>query len=179
MGVLDSASPSDPGPEASPPIQLTLPERSGRVGGMSETPPVFPRSAYDAVGGLVYFARMLDKIRLHADGRLSAAYHPFLGEGFDGRMCRFLGVEYSQVRDRTLAGGSDEEILEWCRQIGHPRTEEELLWWSKCAAKTGWRDEDTGATQRLSDNKAANGLADRHDLVTFFDFYEVDEKRRP
>jgi hypothetical protein len=146
---------------------------------MSESPPVFPRSAYDVVGGLVYFARMLDKIRRHADGRLPAEYHPFLGEGFDGRMCRFLGVEYSQVRDRTLAGGTDEEILEWCLEMGHRRSEEECLWWSKCASKTGWRDEDTGATGRLAENKAASGLADRDDIVTFFDFYEVDEHRRP
>jgi hypothetical protein len=27
-----------------------------------------PRSPYDVVGGLVYFPRMLDKIRLHARG---------------------------------------------------------------------------------------------------------------
>lgn len=146
---------------------------------MPDPSPAFPRSAYDVVDGLVYFARMLDKIRLHADGRLPAAYLPFLGEGFDGRMCRFLGVEYTQVRGRTLAGGPNEEILAWCLRSGHPRTEEERLWWSKCAAKTGWRDQDTGATQRLADNKAANGLADRGDIVTFFDFYEVDEKRRP
>ena len=139
----------------------------------------FPRSAYDSVGGLVYFPRMLDKIRRHADGRLPAAYHPFLGEGFDGRMCRFLGVEYSQVRDRTLAGGTDEEILDWCQEMGKPRSEEERLWWSKFAAKTGWRDEDTGATERLETNKAASGLAGRDDIVTFFDFYEVDEGRRP
>lgn len=139
----------------------------------------FPRSAYDVVGGLVYFARMLDKIRRHAAGQLPEAYHPFLGEGFDGRMCRFLGVEYSQVRDRTLAGGSDDEVLEWCQQSGHTRTEEERLWWSKFAAKMGWRDDDTGATDRLEQNKAANGLAGRDDIVTFFDFYEVDEGRRP
>lgn len=34
----------------------------------------YPRSAYDQVGGIVYFARMLDKIRLHAAG----GYHPII-----------------------------------------------------------------------------------------------------
>jgi len=156
-----------------------MPLPLGIVIDMSASSPVFPRSAYDAVGGLVYFARMLDKIRLQADGRLGPEYHAFLGEGFDGRLCRFLGVEYSQVRDRTLAGGTDEEILVWCLEMGHRRSEEEIHCWSKYAGKLGWRDEDTGATGRLAQNKAANGLAHREDLVTFFDFYEVDEKRRP
>lgn len=149
------------------------------MSGMSDLTSDFPRSAYDVVGGLNYFARMLDKIRRRADGRLPEAYHPFLGEGFDGRMCRFLGVEYSRVRDRTLAGGTDEEILGWCQEMGKPRGEEERLWWSKFAAKMGWRDEDTGATERLEANKAASGLAGREDIVTFFDFYEVDEGRQP
>ena len=34
-----------------------------------------PRSPYDMVGGVIYFARMLDKIRLHASGLLPEAYH--------------------------------------------------------------------------------------------------------
>ena len=42
-----------------------------------------PRSAYDRVGGLVYFARMLDKIRLHRDGQLRTDFHANLGAGFD------------------------------------------------------------------------------------------------
>jgi len=73
-----------------------------------------PRSAYDRVGGLVYFARMLDKIRLHAAGRLPEAYHKNLGIGFDGRSVRFLHVDYPALRDRVLLGGTDEEILQWC-----------------------------------------------------------------
>jgi len=45
--------------------------------------------------------------------------------------------------------------------------------------KRGWRDEDDGSTQELESYKAASGLADRADLVTFFDYYEVDEGRKP
>ena len=33
-------------------------------------PTQFPRSPYDAVKGLAYFPRMLDKIRINAAGRL-------------------------------------------------------------------------------------------------------------
>ena len=38
-----------------------------------------PRSPYDMVGGLVYFPRMFDKIRLHGRGDLPEAYHNNLG----------------------------------------------------------------------------------------------------
>jgi hypothetical protein len=42
--------------------------------------------------------------------------------------------------------------------------------------KGGWRDDDDGELERY---KAASGLADRKDILTFFDYYEVDEGRRP
>ncbi len=55
-----------------------------------------PYSDYDETNGLIYFARMLDKIRLHAEGRLAEGY--FLGTSdptfFDARCTRFLGVDY-------------------------------------------------------------------------------------
>jgi hypothetical protein len=33
----------------------------------------FPKSAYEQLGGIVYFARMLDKIHLYAAAKLHAA----------------------------------------------------------------------------------------------------------
>ena len=142
---------------------------------MSTTAPRAPQSAFDLTGGLVYFARMLDKIRLHADGRLRADFHANLGHGFDARCCRLLGTEYAKLRERVLAGGSDAEILAWCPV--HP-TDEQVLVWNKFMLKRGWRDEDDGSTQELESYKAASGLGHRTDLVTFFDYYEVDEGRR-
>ena len=41
------------------------------------------------VGGLVYFGRMLDKIRSHAKGELPADYRPNLGKGFDEKCVTF------------------------------------------------------------------------------------------
>jgi hypothetical protein len=136
-----------------------------------------PRSAYDTVGGLVYFARMLDKIRKHAAGRLPADYHRNLGVGFDGRTVRFLGVDYAALRNRALKGGTDEEILEWCFANGRRPTEEEIQVWSGFMRKRGWRDEADGGTQGLEKYKAEAGLSHRKDLVTYFDFYEAEEGR--
>jgi gluconokinase len=138
-----------------------------------------PRSAYDEVGGLVYFARMLDKIRLRAEGKLPPDYYTNLGKGFDGRCIRFLGVSYTALCDRVSQGGSDEEILKWCFETGRNLTEEEVLVWNSFLRKRGWRDEADGTTQELENYKSRSGLAQRADIQTFFDYYEVDEGRRP
>jgi hypothetical protein len=137
-----------------------------------------PRSAYDRTGGIVYLARMLDKIRLHAGGKLRADYHQNLGSGFDGRCCRFLGVDYAALCRRVLAGGTDDEILRWCFEQGNRPNDEQVLVWNKFMLKRGWRDEDDGSTQELERYKAASGLAHRTDLLTYFDFFEADEGRK-
>ena len=140
-----------------------------------------PRSAHDLTSGLIYFARMLDKMRLFAAGRLSPDYHDYLGDqgdptNFDARCSRFLGLPYATIHDRVFAGGTDEEILEWCYENGQRPTEEEILIWNSFMRKRGWRDGP--ASVQLEEQKAASGLADRTDLVTYFDFQDADEGRQ-
>lgn len=89
-----------------------------------------PRSAYDTCGGLVYFPRMLDKIRKFAAGHLRADYHGNLGVGLDGFMCRYLHVDYDQLRAQTLAGASDDDVLAWCYQTGRALNETEVYIWN-------------------------------------------------
>ena len=135
-----------------------------------------PVSAYAKVGGMFLFARMLDKIRKHARGELHENHVPFLGKGFDDRLCRFFRVEYAAVTARVLAGDSDEEVFAWCQQHGRGLDESDVLIWNNFVSKRGWRDETTAA---LEADKAKRDLAHRGDIVTFFDFYEVDEGRAP
>ena len=76
----------------------------------------FPfRSPRDTVHGIAVFGRILDKIRYHArEGTLPEGYHLGPIEGvrtFDDRVCRFLGVRFQDLTERTLAGGSDEGSL--------------------------------------------------------------------
>jgi gluconokinase len=101
-----------------------------------------PCSDYRESKGLIYFARMLDKIRLNAEERLAPGY--FLGVEdptfFDARCTRFLGVDYDELAARTLQGGSDEEILDWCFAHGKKSGEEEIEIWNAFISKRGWRD---------------------------------------
>lgn len=135
-----------------------------------------PVTPFIKVGGLLYFARMLDKIRLHARGQLHPDHHEYLGKGFDGRLCRYLRIDYDALKQRVLEGGTDEEIFAWCQQAGRGPDDLDVLVWNGFAAKRGWRDE---ASANLELNKAGSGLAHRTDLLTFFDYYEVDEGRAP
>ena len=100
-----------------------------------------PRSPYDKVKGLVYFPRMLDKIRIHAAGALPEAYVPHLGSGFDGRCLNFLRVKYDDVKARVAAGDSDEAIFDWCMAHGRKLSDEDVETWSGFMQKRGWRDE--------------------------------------
>jgi hypothetical protein len=128
------------------------------------------RSSYEKVGGIVFFGRMLDKMRLHAQGKLPDDYN--LGKGLDTRCTRFLSVEYEALVGRTLQGGTDEEILEWCFQNGGRPGEENILVWNAFMTKRGWRDD---ATDRLEEDKRKRGFTKRDDIKTYFDFHLADE----
>jgi hypothetical protein len=133
------------------------------------------RSSYDKVGGLVYFGRMLDKIRLQATGRLPADYHTNLGIGFDARCCTFLRVAYADLKQRTLAGGEDEEILAWAFHKGGTRSPDECNVWSRFMSKIGWRDDRTAILKQRITEYHLEGKP----IETFFDLNEFDEGRDP
>lgn len=140
------------------------------------------RSPYAKVGRLVYFGRMLDKIRLHAAGQLPADYVANLGDAhlpnaFDARCCRFLRVAYADVRAQALAGENDEQILAWCFARGGARTDEECHVWNRFMMKLGWRDERSEAVrQRIAEyGLAGKGLT----IETLFDLFDYDEGRDP
>ena len=133
------------------------------------------RSPYDKVGPFVYFGRMLDKIRLHADGKLPADYHPNLGEGFDKTCVDFLGVPYADVVAEVAKGGSDEEVLAWAREKGRSVSDLDITLWNEFMRKRGWND---SGSERLVQRKAESGFAQRDDIQTFFDFIDADEGRK-
>jgi gluconokinase len=141
----------------------------------------FPlRSPNATVGGIVVFGRILDKIRLFArEGKLPEGYHLGPMEGartFDDRVCRFLGVSFDALSTRTLQGGSDEEVLEWCFENGRRPDAEQIEVWNTFMQKRGWRD---SASAGLTRQKEEAGLGNRDDIQVFFDLMDTEEGRRP
>ena len=139
----------------------------------------FPiRSPYEKVSGIVLVARLIDKVRLHAAGKLPEGYHVGFIPGnrtFDDRFCRFLHLSYEAFTESVLAGGTDEEILERCLAQGRRPNAEEIEVWNTFMMKRGWRDSGTPSLIR---SKADAGLAHRDDLITFFELMDVEEGRR-
>jgi gluconokinase len=135
------------------------------------------RSPFDQVKGLVYFGRMLDKIRLAAAGKLPEGWQPMRGTTvkgtFDGRCCAFLHIAYAALESETLKGGSDEELLAWAYAHGRQPNEEEIEVWNAFMTKRGWRD---AGTQRLNERLAEIGLPPGT-VQTMFEFIDLDEGR--
>jgi hypothetical protein len=134
------------------------------------------RSPYEKTGGIFHFARMLDKIRLHAKGALPKDYEPNLGGGFDERCIAFLRIKYPALVERVKQGGADQEILEWAFANGHKPGEEEIEVWNEFMRKRGLKD---GGSERLVQRKTESGFPERNDIDTFFDYIDMDEGRDP
>ncbi len=132
------------------------------------------RSDFELVGGLVYFGRMLDKIRLKAAGQLPCDYHTGTANRthFDARCTTFLRIKYERVVERVLQGDSDEEILEWCFQSGYRPSADEIEIWNGFMTKRGWRD---SSSAQLEKAKEAGGFANRPDIQTWFDLHKAEE----
>jgi hypothetical protein len=136
-----------------------------------------PCSDYRQTKGIIYFARMLDKIRLNAEGRLAPDYLVGVKNDptvFDARCTRFLGVDYDELARRTLEGGSDEEILDWCFTQGRKPSEEEIEIWNAFILKRGWRDASSAELQSV---KKSAGFEGREDIQTWVDFHDAEEGR--
>lgn len=143
-------------------------------------PTIIPglRSPSDKINGLVYFGRMLDKIRLTAAGKLPEGWQAMRGMAsnntFDARCCKFLGITYAAIEAETLKGGkSDEELLAWAFANGHKRDEDEIDIWNAFMSKRGWRD---AGTQRLNERLAEIGLPPGT-VQTMFEYIDLDEGR--
>jgi hypothetical protein len=137
----------------------------------------YPKSPNEQTNGLRYFARMLDKIRLHARRELAEDYHKNLGatRSADGALCNFLRINYVDLCERVQQGESDEEILEWCFEKGRRPNEGDIFLWNSFVSKLGFRD---FATPTLDQMKKELGISDRADIATMPDMMDFEEGRR-
>jgi hypothetical protein len=70
---------------------------------------------------------MLDKIRLDVKDKLDAGYRPRLGQGMDGLLCQFLGVQYDKVKMQVVGGKTDADILAGCLNQGTQRSDYDFM----------------------------------------------------
>ena len=133
------------------------------------------KGCYERTNGLFYFARMCSKIRLHAQGKLPKDYHDLLGQGFDGRTCRYMRVRYEDVRTQVLSPKSDQDVLDWCFTNGRQLTSEEILIYNSFMSKRGWHDDESD--EFIPAMIKEYGLPNNGTVLTDFDVIEMDEGR--
>jgi gluconokinase len=134
----------------------------------------YPRSPHEKVGGVVYFGRMLDKIRLKAAGELPPDLHENIGKGFDKRCTDFLHISHAELAKHVLEGLDDVSALEWCFANGRRPSDEEIFIWDEFMRKRGWNDDGTEVVDR---RKKESGFENRTDIQTMFDYIDADEGR--
>ena len=133
-----------------------------------------PRSPYDTEGGIVFFPRMVEKIRLFERGVLPEIYMPTLSKFFDQRCCSLLGVNYEDLAQVVRSGLSDEQALKWAFKNGNRPTSDQIEIWNSFMMKRGWRDE---ATCHLKRRLKDLGCEDHTEIQTIFDCIEFEEGR--
>ncbi len=133
-------------------------------------------SPYAEVLGLVYFKRMVSKIRLHAQGQLPEDFQANLGTAFDARCLKLLNISYEALQTKVREGLDDEALLRWAFAEGRQPDGEEIEIWNAFMMKRGWRD---GANSVLQRRLREAGLPEDGTIATMFDFIDADEGRPP
>ena len=132
------------------------------------------RSPYDKTCGLVYFGRMLDKIRSLARGEIHPEYVENFEKDLDQKCATFLGVNPELLTRYVNEGLTDQAILQSCFGMGHRHSEDEIHMWNEFMRKRGWNDE---LSETLENEKKKRAMLSRSEIKTVFQFMDADAGR--
>jgi len=144
---------------------------------MNFTPSPPLRSPRETLGGYVILPRLIDKVRLHAQGKLPPEYIENLlkpGTTLDGRFIAFAGLDAEELRRAILASRTDAEILAWVERNAKPHTEDDKRQW--IVEIEAYRPNAEWANWR---RKVYTEIAAKIDPATLnlFDLIDMDEGR--
>lgn len=135
---------------------------------------IFPRSARETMAGWVHLPRFIDKIRLHAAGKLPADYQENFTKGFDGEWLKASGVNAQEFIAFVKTTVTDGEVCDWVSK-NVQRTPEQKSAYNQVVLNRGSESDEMKA--RLKWRKEQAGLSHRDDISCFVDFIDADEKR--
>ena len=128
--------------------------------------------------GMMYFPRMLDKIRLHLRGELHEDYQENFG-ALKAQMARaaiFCACTIAICLSVCSRAGLTKKFWNGVLTKGRRLNDGDLFVWNGFASKLGWRD---SITPRLEERKKEMGIADRNDIQCIPDLIDFDEGRFP
>lgn len=139
----------------------------------------YPRSPKALLGGIAHLGRFIDKIRLRNAGQIQD--YNYITVGFDKYLVEFLQIDPKSFEQRVLAGGTDEELLEWIRAHSRQLSEQEIAQWSQGLLARSPNDD--GARQRFQGRlqeiatKRNVPVSSLPSVSTWADVIELDEGR--
>lgn len=136
---------------------------------------IYPRSPRETMNGWVYLPRFIDKIRLHLAGKLPPDYAENFTKGFDGAWLRAAGVSADQMTEVVKKSITDGEVCDWVHKNVKKSAAEKAAF-NNYILNRGTEPEPE-LQARLKMRKEQSGLAQRHDIKTFVDYIDADEKR--
>jgi len=129
-----------------------------------------PRSPRTRLGGFVILPRLLDKGRAHLAGK-NGEY--IFNSGLDKRFLSFVKIDADALLARLSAAKGDGEILAWIGETGgHKPSDWEIVQWS------AFQEARTASSVKAREHTTRQLAAlapDRADIVTAFDFLELDD----
>jgi hypothetical protein len=143
------------------------------------TSSTYPRSPKAFLGGIAHLRRFIDKIRLRHAGKIQD--YNYITVGFDKYLIEFLGIDAKAFEQRVLAGGTDEELLDWVHTHGRKPSEQEIAQWSKNLLSSGPKDDAArkrfqGRLQEIA-TKRSMPVTSLPPVSTWADVIELDEGR--
>ena len=137
------------------------------------------RSPRETLGGYIFLPRLIDKIRLHAQGILPPEYIANLlapSPNLDGRFLAFTGLDTEALRKAILAAKTDAEVLAWVERNAKPHTEAEKRQWIE--EVEAYRPNAQSAQWRREIYKELAAKVDPATL-SVLDLIDMDEGRIP
>jgi hypothetical protein len=135
------------------------------------------RSPRETLGEYILLPRLIDKVRLSAQGRLPEAYAAHLLGGpstLDGRFLAFTGLKAEELRQAIVSSRTDDDVLAWVQAHAKPATASDKHAWAEQIER--YRPDAALVAYR---RRTYPDLAARVDVATLsvLDLIDMDEGR--
>ncbi|MBI2050932.1 MAG: DUF5069 domain-containing protein [Parcubacteria group bacterium] len=130
-----------------------------------------PRSPKERLGGFAILPRAIDKCRALLAG--TNGEYKFDCSN-DNVLFKFKGIIGAELKDYIAQGHTDDEIVDWVKSHGLPKTDEEIQAWSEAF------NTDYSYSTNPEKKDWFNGVCAKHGLdpakTTLFEYLEIDDK---
>ncbi|MBI3607930.1 MAG: DUF5069 domain-containing protein [Nitrospirae bacterium] len=137
------------------------------------------RSPRETLGGYVILPRLIDKVRLHAQGTLPEDYVGQLlmpAPALDGRLLAFTGLDAERLREAILSARTDDPVLSWVERHARPHSDsEKCAWAQEIDAYRPGADRVHLRRERYPEVAATVDVG----AISVFDLIDLDEGRLP